>query len=392
MKQVRKINIITSPFGCIPPHAIGAVEKLWKSCGDYYLSKGMEVCFLSKKPTEEGVRDNKTHKYIKGYGRTGSWTKDFFLDFVYSVKALWKMPKCDAVVLNTIWSPILLPLFRWKYKVSLYNVARFPKKQFAFYKAVDVLSCVSSSVYNCLVEQTPRARKQACVISNFINTDIYHPYKEHELPYRPVLLFTGRVHREKGVELLVEAINMIRKKYHVTLKIIGAWDTPRGGSGKEYKDELDALADGWQIDWVEPIYDPKLLAIEMDKCDIYCYPSLADKGETFGVAPLEAMGLGIPTIVSGLDCFKDFVTDKVSGLIFNHHAEDAVKQLADCITYVIDDKVHYTAISKNGVIASSSFNVAQKASEYLTVLNNMLNFQKTGFDVEKNRVKPLNDK
>ena len=302
------------------------------------------------------------------------------------------MPKCDAVVLNTIWSPVLLPLFKGKYKVSLYNVARFPKKQFGFYKTVDILSCVSGAVYNCLLKQTPSAKKQACVISNFIDTDIYHPYKEHKLPSRPVLLYTGRVHREKGVELLVEAINKVREKFDVSLKIIGAWDTPRGGSGQDYKDELDALADGWQIDWVEPIYDPKLLAIEMDKCDIYCYPSLADKGETFGVAPLEAMGLGIPTIVSGLDCFKDFVTDKVSGLIFDHHAEDAVKQLVDCITYVIDDKVHYTTISNNGVIASSSFNVAQKASEYLMVLNNMLNFQKTGFDVEKNRLKPLVNK
>lgn len=391
MKQVEKINIITSPFGSIPPYAIGAVEKLWKSCGDYYLSKDIDVCFLSKRP-KDNILDDKNHIYIKGYGRTGSWTKDFMLDFVYSIKALWEMPKCDAVVLNTIWSPVLLPLFKGKYKVSLYNVARFPKKQFGFYKTVDILSCVSGAVYNCLLKQTPSAKKQACVISNFIDTDIYHPYKEHKLPSRPVLLYTGRVHREKGVELLVEAINKVREKFDVSLKIIGAWDTPRGGSGQDYKNELDALADGWQIDWVEPIYDPKLLAIEMDKCDIYCYPSLADKGETFGVAPLEAMGLGIPTIVSGLDCFKDFVTDKVSGLIFDHHAEDAVKQLVDCITYVIDDKVHYTTISNNGVLASSSFNVAQKASEYLMVLNNMLNFQKTGFDVEKNRVKPLVNK
>jgi len=158
------------------------------------------------------------------------------------------------------------------------------------------------------------------------------------------------------------------------------------------RDELDALADGWKIDWINPIYNPKLLAEEMDKCDVYCYPSLADKGETFGVAPLEAMGLGIPTIVSGLDCFKDFVTDKVSGLIFDHHAEDAVKQLADCITYVIDDKEHYATISTNGAIASSTFNVAQKAEEYLMVLNNMLNFKKTGFDVENMQVKPLDSK
>ena len=141
MEQVRKINIITSPFGSIPPYAIGAVEKLWKSCGDYYLSKDVDVCFLSKRP-KDNILDDKNHIYIKGYGRTGSWTKDFMLDFVYSIKALWKMPKCDAVVLNTIWSPVLLPLFKGKYKVSLYNVARFPKKQFGFYKTVDILSCV----------------------------------------------------------------------------------------------------------------------------------------------------------------------------------------------------------------------------------------------------------
>lgn len=388
MEQVRKINIITSPFGCIPPYAIGAVEKRWKSCGDYYLSKDIDVCFLSKRP-KDNILDDKNHIYIKGYGRTGSWTKDFMLDFVYSIKALWEMPKCDAVVLNTIWSPILLPLFKWKYKVSLYNVARFPKKQFAFYKAVDVLSCVSSSVYNSLMEQTPSAKKQACVISNFINTDIYHPYKEHKLPSRPVLLYTGRVHREKGVELLVEAINKVREKFDVSLKIIGAWDTPRGGSGQDYKDELDALADGWQIDWVEPIYDPKLLAIEMDKCDIYCYPSLADKGETFGVAPLEAMGLGLPTIVSSLECFKDFITDKVSGLIFDHHANDAVGRLVNCITYIIENESHYLDLSKNGIKSSTSFNVSQKAEEYLQVLNNMLNFHQTGFDTNIMHVKRM---
>ena len=32
--------------------------------------------------------------------------------------------------------------------------------------------------------------------------------------------------------------------------------------------------------------------------------SIAGLGETFGVAPLEAMGLGLVPIVSNLDCFK----------------------------------------------------------------------------------------
>lgn len=388
MKKIKSINIITSPFGCIPPYAIGAVEKLWKSCGDYYLAQGIDVCFLSKRP--DGVKEKSPScMYIKGYGRTGSWIKDFFLDFVYSFRALWKMPKCDAVVLNTAWSPILLPLFKWKYKVSLYNVARFPKRQFAFYKSVDVLSCVSSTVYNCLLKQTPKSKSQACVISNFIDTKVYHPYRLHTLPENPVILYTGRVHREKGIELIVKAINQIRQKHDVTLKVIGAWDTPRGGSGQGYKNELDALANGWKIEWVEPIYNPQELAEAMDLCDIYCYPSLADYGETFGVAPLEAMGLGIPTIVSGLDCFKDFVTDKVSGLIFDHRAGNAVEQLVACLNYIMESKDHYKYLSENGVLASSSFNVSQKAKEYLLVLNNMLNYHQTGFCPDKMKVKAL---
>ena len=388
MKTISSINIITSPFGCIPPHAIGAVEKLWKSCGDYYLSKGIKVCFISKKP-EDNISNTDTNIYVKGYGRTGSWMKDFLLDLVYSVKALWKMPKCEAVVLNTIWTPVLLPLFRWKYKVSLYNVARFPKRQFGFYKAVDVLSCVSSAVYNCLLEQTPSSEKQTCVIANFIDTDIYHPYRKHQLSEKATILYTGRVHREKGIELLVEAINKLRGNYDVSLKIIGAWDMPRGGSGKEYKDELDGLAKGWTIEWVEPIYNPMELAREMDTCDLYCYPSLAENGETFGVAPLEAMGLGIPTIVSALDCFKDFVTDKESGLIFNHRADNAVDQLVDCFEYIMDSDEHYQLLSERGAVVASSFNIAQKADEYLTVLNNVQNHQQTGYNVLINQVEAI---
>ena len=388
MKTISSINIITSPFGCIPPHAIGAVEKLWKSCGDYYLSKGIKVCFISKKP-EVNISNTDTSIYVKGYGRTGSWMKDFLLDLVYSVKALWKMPKCEAVVLNTIWTPVLLPLFRWKYKVSLYNVARFPKRQFGFYKAVDVLSCVSSAVYKSLLEQTPSSEKQACVIANFIDTDIYHPYRRHQLSDHVRILYTGRVHREKGIELLVEAINKLRGNYDVSLKIIGAWDMSRGGSGKEYKDELDGLAKGWSIEWVEPIYNPMELAREMDICDIYCYPSLAEKGETFGVAPLEAMGLGIPTIVSALDCFKDFVTDKESGLIFNHRADNAVDQLVDCFEYIMDSDEHYQHLSERGAVVAFSFNIAQKADEYLTVLNNVQNHQQTGYNVLRNQVEAI---
>lgn len=388
MTLIKSISIITSPFGCIPPNAIGAVEKRWKSCGDYFLEKGIDVTFISKMPSES-CKSSGHNIYIKGYSWTGSKIKDLLLDFIYSFKALWKMPKCDAVVLNTIFTPVLLPLFKWKYKVSLYNVARFPKKQLGAYRAVDILSCVSNVVYKCMLEQTPSTKRQGCVINNFINTDIYHPLRKHNRTDNPIVLFTGRVHREKGLELLVKAINEVRKTYNISLKVIGAWEVERGGSGQDYVDELNNLASGWEIDWVDPIYDPKLLSKEMDKCDIYCYPSLADKGETFGVAPLEAMGLGIPTVVSALECFSDFLKDKESGLVFDHHSPNAVSQLADCILYIMRSDKDYDSLSKNAIQAAAEFTIENKAEEYLCVLNNVLNYGCLGFDDNSMKVKQI---
>ena len=48
-----KVNIITGPFGCLPPYAIGAVEKLWYSIGTDMRNKGHQVIFISKKPLKE---------------------------------------------------------------------------------------------------------------------------------------------------------------------------------------------------------------------------------------------------------------------------------------------------------------------------------------------------
>lgn len=127
----------------------------------------------------------------------------------------------------------------------------------------------------------------------------------------------------------------------------------------------------------------------MDKCDIYCYPSLADKGETFGVAPLEAMGLGIPTVVSALECFSDFLKDKESGLIFDHHSQDAVSRLADCILYVMRCDKDYDSLSKNAIQAAAEFTIENKAEEYLCVLNNVLNYGCLGFDENSMKVKQI---
>lgn len=68
---------------------------------------------------------------------------------------------------------------------------------------------------------------------------------------------------------------------------------------------------------------------------------MADNGETFGVAPLEALELGLATIVSDLDCFKDFISDGENGLVFDRHSNRADDLLAGCIERIVVDADFY---------------------------------------------------
>lgn len=363
----KRINIITSPFGCIPPHALGAVEKLWYQIGEEWRREGFRVSFVCKSPQSVSTDDN---VYIKGYERTGSLAKDIIIDFWYSIKALIKMRKCDYVVFNTFWSPLLSPLFFFKFRKSLYNVARFPKKQMFLYNACDILACVSTAVRDAMIEQSPSTSKRAIVIPNPIDTNIFTSDKERGLSTMVTIVYMGRVHREKGIEQLVKAVNSLYGKYHLRLLIIGPTEIAKSGSGSEYVDELNNYAEGWNIEWRGAIYDMQELADNLKRGDIFCYPSLAEHGETFGVAPLEAMGCGLVPVVSNLKCFRDFIRDGENGLVYNHRDVNAHLLLAEKIKQLIDSPLVYKQMSLKAIETSKLFNIKTISSKYLAAFEN----------------------
>lgn len=86
-----------------------------------------------------------------------------------------------------------------------------------------------------------------------------------------------------------------------------------------------------------PEYDPERLARLYGGTDVFCYPSLAEKGETFGVAVAEAMAAGCAAVVSSLGCFGDLVSDAQTGLVFDHTSAEADRLLADCIGRLVAD-------------------------------------------------------
>ncbi|WP_308547902.1 glycosyltransferase family 4 protein [uncultured Parabacteroides sp.] len=339
-----KITIITSPFGYIPPNGIGAVEKRWYDVGLEFTKQGHDVCFISKAygygkdcdtPVEHGV----SYLFVKGYKRS-LFFLDLIRDFIYSLKALLRMKPCDILVMNTFWAPALCGLFRKKYKASVYNVARMPKGQFWLYPNVDRFSCVSQAVGKVLVEQIPSLFEKVKVINNPVNTDVYKYTVKEKSSNTIVIMYHGRIHPEKGLDILVKAYeSLLANCSNIKLVLVGAVGKSIGGGGEQYQQYLKSLTHE-DITFVEPIADADQLAKTIASCDIYCYPSVAENGETFGVAPLEAMALGRPVIVSDLDCFKDFVENRINGFVFDHRCERAVELLGEQIERLIkNDKL-----------------------------------------------------
>jgi glycosyltransferase involved in cell wall biosynthesis len=146
------------------------------------------------------------------------------------------------------------------------------------------------------------------------------------------------------------------------LRIAGPAGIAQGGGGEAWAGALRsraASALGGRIEWLPPEFDAARLALLYGGMDVFCYPSLAQKGETFGVAVAEAMAARCAAVVSKLACFSDLVTDGETGLVFDHAAADAERLLADCLGRLLADAGGRRALALRGQARARKFDFAE---------------------------------
>lgn len=364
-----RITILQGAFLPVPTLRGGAVEKLWFELGKQFSQQGHTVFHVSRSfpglhPQEliQGVR----HLRVKGYNMPANGLMLKLLDLLYSLRALHVLPPADILITNTFWMPILAGWNQGRFGQIMVSVERMPKGQMRLYGRAACLRAPSRVVQQAIAREVPRLSGRICTIPNplpFFPPPVLN--EEHE----QVVLYCGRLHPEKGIELLIQAFSQAcgRGLSGWTLRLVGPANTAAGGGGQVW---LQALlrapeAAGLPIEWLGPIYDQQQLISHYQKAALFVYPSLAEKGETFGLAPLEAMACGAVPIVSDLACFRDFITPGLNGLVFNHRSADAPELLANQILELANNSDQRASLGNEALSIRQSHHPATIAADFL---------------------------
>jgi glycosyltransferase involved in cell wall biosynthesis len=218
------------------------------------------------------------------------------------------------------------------------------------------------------------------------------------------ILYVGRIHPEKGLGLLAQALRLLadrdqgpkdeetkgpqmcespkvaspRSEGEETERLSGErtdWECVlvgpvaqgEGGGGEAFAAELKRQLEGLPVRFEAPVYDPVVLAKIYDEADVFVYPSVAETGESFGIAPLEAMARGVAPVVSDLAVFRDYIEQGSNGLAFNHRAPDAGRLLADALAELLRDKGRRKQMGIHARATAERFSPAAVADSYLSL-------------------------
>ena len=148
-----------------------------------------------------------------------------------------------------------------------------------------------------------------------VNTNEFHPGKstvDADLLPRPRVIFTGRLHPQKNLPLLLEAWSKVARQSEANLILVGP------GNDRQRLIELAAsLGISDRVQFVGAVDNP---AEYLRAADIFVLPSVA---EGMSNSLLEGMATALPCVVSGIGGNTDLVANGQTGRLVSEPTAEA---------------------------------------------------------------------
>lgn len=176
------------------------------------------------------------------------------------------------------------------------------------------------------------------ILPNGVDTDVFSPRGPvlDDLDEKAFhLVFVGRAEPRKGLDVLLEALPLIRERHpEVRLLVVGVEKNTREMEG---------------VDWMGRLPD-ELIPAAYRSARIMVSPALG--WESFGIVLIEAMACGLPVVASDIPGYRSVIEDGVQGVLT---PPGDAGTLAGAVCKLIDDQSRMKNMAEAAL---------QKAAEY----------------------------
>ena len=229
----------------------------------------------------------------------------------------------------------------------------------------NLVVCVSYAVQKTFQKKFPKEMQKSIVIYNgipkeYLKDDVKISKKDFDN-----ILYVGRLEKEKGVSLLIEAFSMLKHdeliKNNIHLTIVG--------DGKQ-RDELEELAKSKRVNKYISFEGSKTNPIEYyNNSGIFVYPSICD--EAFGISIVEAMSRGCATVAFNKGGIPEIINNQKDGfLVFDTNSESLYRSIKAIYALDITQKEEIVSNAIETAKKYSIVNTAEKLDSCYYKINN----------------------
>lgn len=222
------------------------------------------------------------------------------------------------------------------YRIMMSIVIRWDAKKA---KAVRVINQVESP--NFLVQAGVPKEKLVYIPANYIDLNVFRPSDEAK---ECDLIFIGRLERNKGINLILNALKILKTKYNTqSAKLLIVGDGPEKDEIKEFISEY-----GLPVTMFGYAKNSEEIAGLINKSKILIMSSYNEGGPR---VILEAMACGVPVLATPVGIVLDIIKNKDSGTIIDWEATD----IADKIDVLLNNQQIYQKYKTAGLEIVKSF-------------------------------------
>ena len=218
------------------------------------------------------------------------------------------------------------------------------------YEFADGIIAVSQDMKRDVIEAYNVDPDRVRVIYNGIDLNFYQPTFDEQVlrdvgvdPTKPIVLFVGRITRQKGITGLLKTLPFIDANAQIVL-CAGAPDTPEiAEEMKSLYEEVSAKRPG--VIWIQEMLGHDKLKVLYSHAAVFVCPSLY---EPFGIINLEAMACGTPVVGSHVGGIPEIIVEGETGFLVPFEAVSKVnfepqnpekfqRDLAEKINLILSD-------------------------------------------------------